>query len=101
MSATLGGGLGDRLVELMAGHGGEDPSGQAQETRVPLVVSEGRSYPVKTVHLGGPARRERFALERLAAHTIEDALQTDEGDVLCFLPGACSAGQRGLGPGLH
>ena len=42
MSATLGGGLAERVAELM------DPvrSGSGSRSGVPVVVSEGRSYPV-------------------------------------------------------
>lgn len=117
MSATLGGGLGESLVDLMAAAGGggsstasaasgggpsasssngsgSDSSGSnagassGSGSGVPLVVSEGRSFPVKLVHLGGPPRvRERNAMEALAAATIDDALGENPGDVLCFLPG--------------
>ena len=49
MSATLGGGLADRVASLMqsasdlaAGDGDADLA----QPRVPIIVSEGRSYPV-------------------------------------------------------
>ncbi len=46
MSATLGGGLGERVAALMArAHGEQTPT-------VPLVTSEGRSFPVRHVFLG-------------------------------------------------
>ncbi|KAG2489315.1 hypothetical protein HYH03_012147 [Edaphochlamys debaryana] len=92
MSATLGGGLGDRVRALMgeaqAGGGG----GQGPEVR--LVVSEGRSFPVSTHHLGTPDPTERHALERAVADAVAQALRESSGDrggaggdVLAFLPG--------------
>ncbi len=61
MSATLGGGLGDRVRALMAeAQGlegqleGEVEEQQGQQGGVPLVLSEGRSYPVRTVYTGRP-----------------------------------------------
>jgi ATP-dependent helicase HrpB len=67
MSATLGGGLAEDLQSLMAscraeggGGGGGDGGdrdggvGGGGGGGVPVVVSEGRSYPVTTVYLGAP-----------------------------------------------
>jgi hypothetical protein len=47
MSATLGGGLGERVRALCAAACGEDVSPEAASASVPLVVSEGRSFPVE------------------------------------------------------
>ena len=88
MSATLGGGLGERLVALMSGGGGGEEGGGEGGREVPLLASEGRCFPVRVAHVGGPPRRgERHAMETLAAATVMDALASEEGDVLCFLPG--------------
>jgi len=82
MSATLGGGLAEGVRDLMgscreggdegaaaggssgsgngveaAVGGGEGGGGGEQEGQVPVVVSEGRSYPVQTVYLGAPGER--------------------------------------------
>jgi HrpA-like RNA helicase len=55
MSATLGGGLAQDLQQLMSTNsqaaGGS--SSQAADA-VPVVISEGRSYPVTTHYLGKP-----------------------------------------------
>lgn len=51
----------------------------------PVLVSEGRSYPVVTHHL--PRKRDE-TVEQAAARAIEMALARDEGDILAFLPGA-------------
>jgi ATP-dependent helicase HrpB len=62
MSATLGGGLAEDVRDLMRScRDGEisgdaaEGEGAAEEGGVPIVVSEGRSYPVQTVHLGAPS----------------------------------------------
>jgi ATP-dependent helicase HrpB len=57
----------------------------------PLLVSEGKSFPVETVYLGPPGRN--FGdLEAAAAAAVRRALGDSPGvgggDVLCFLPGA-------------
>jgi hypothetical protein len=67
MSATLGGGLAQRVATLMGraldpGQGSQQTSsggggdGSQEQTSgnplVPVVTSEGRSYPVKVVYLG-------------------------------------------------
>jgi ATP-dependent helicase HrpB len=72
----------------------------------PIVISEGRSFPVETrwrkqpVPAAGGAR-----LESVVAATVERALVEEEGDVLVFLPGAGEIRRtqrrlvdRGLGP---
>lgn len=100
MSATLGGGLAERVAELMAeclgdaaggGNGSSsDASGSsgAASGTVPVIVSEGRSFPVQTVYLGAPPRRDGGRLERAVADAVLAALARDAGDVLAFLPGA-------------
>jgi ATP-dependent helicase HrpB len=50
-----------------------------------VISSEGRTFPVETRY--SPAR-SASALEAALLATIERALQTHEGDVLAFLPGA-------------
>lgn len=50
----------------------------------PIVVSVGRSYPVETRYL---QRRPEGRIEPLAARTVAEALRSQEGDVLVFLPG--------------
>jgi ATP-dependent helicase HrpB len=64
MSATLGGGLAERLAEMMGGgaEGGEEGNGGggggsdgSHDARAPILTSQGRSFPVKTVYLGSPA----------------------------------------------
>ncbi len=57
MSATLGGGLAEDVQALLASrqeHGQEDEKQTDAQAVVPLVVSEGRSYPVATRYLGAP-----------------------------------------------
>jgi ATP-dependent helicase HrpB len=51
----------------------------------PVVVSEGRAFPVQTRYLG---RKIDVPLERQMADAIATALRTDTGSVLAFLPGA-------------
>jgi len=68
MSATLDG---DRVAELLGGS--------------PIITSEGRSYPVETHYLERP-RESR--VEDSAAASVRQALNTTEGDILVFLPGA-------------
>lgn len=53
MSATLGGGLAQDLQQLMASSSQAAGSQQAADN-VPVVISEGRSYPVTTHYLGKP-----------------------------------------------
>ncbi|WP_372833157.1 ATP-dependent helicase HrpB [Pontibacterium sp.] len=52
----------------------------------PILRSEGRAYPV-TVHYGDAAGLLDRAIEPVAAATVMDALISDEGSVLVFLPG--------------
>ena len=51
----------------------------------PVIVSEGRSFPVETRWLSRPADTR---IEAPMARAIRAALANDEGDVLAFLPGA-------------
>ncbi|MFB0841089.1 ATP-dependent helicase HrpB [Paenibacillus oleatilyticus] len=51
----------------------------------PVVVSEGRSYPVETRYLSKPVEGK---LEPALAACIRQALAAEEGDLLAFLPGA-------------
>ncbi|MBI3512578.1 MAG: ATP-dependent helicase HrpB [Proteobacteria bacterium] len=50
-----------------------------------VLTSEGRSFPVETIHLERPAPRE---LEDAVAATVRRALAEADGDILVFLPGA-------------
>lgn len=50
----------------------------------PVVVSEGRAYPVETNYRPRPAS---MYLEDAVASAVVDALRAHEGDVLVFLPG--------------
>ncbi len=68
MSATLDGA---RVAKLL---------GEA-----PVVVSEGRAFPVETRYLG---RKADAPVERQMADAIATALRADPGSVLAFLPGA-------------
>ncbi|MBP1155912.1 MULTISPECIES: ATP-dependent helicase HrpB [unclassified Paenibacillus] len=51
----------------------------------PVVVSEGRSFPVETRYLSRPPEGR---IEPLVVRQIIDALSAGEGDILVFLPGA-------------
>lgn len=51
----------------------------------PVLVSEGRAYPVETRYIG-VARQTR--IEEACARAVLEAIRQDEGDVLVFLPGA-------------
>ena len=71
----------------------------------PLVTSEGRSFPVETRWL---ERRHEGWVEPLAARTVLDVLDREEGDLLVFLPGAGEIRrveerllQEGPGPGVR
>ncbi|MBA3889616.1 MAG: ATP-dependent helicase HrpB, partial [Gemmatimonadaceae bacterium] len=72
MSATLDGGP---VAEMIG-----DAKGAA-----PVITSEGRAFPVATVHV---PRRADQRVEALVAATIRRALGEHQGDVLAFLPGA-------------
>jgi ATP-dependent helicase HrpB len=51
----------------------------------PVVVSEGRAFPVETRYLG---RKADAPVERQMADAIATSLRADPGSVLAFLPGA-------------
>uniref|UniRef100_A0A383V6U4 ATP-dependent helicase HrpB n=1 Tax=Tetradesmus obliquus TaxID=3088 RepID=A0A383V6U4_TETOB len=95
MSATLGGGLAEDLQDLMAAAAGGSSSSSSSgssssEAAVPVVISEGRSYPVTTHFLGKPLLQKPGELERAAADAVLKALASQAaagGDVLCFMPG--------------
>jgi hypothetical protein len=57
------------VAELMASCSEEPGSSQ-----VPVVTSEGRSFPVRTQYLGGWERRERQGMEAKAAQAIAGEL---------------------------
>jgi len=67
MSATL---AGEKVAGLLGG--------------VPVIASEGRSYPVETRYLGRNATQR---LEDRMADAIQRALRADAGSILAFLPG--------------
>lgn len=52
---------------------------------VPILVSEGRAYPVETVYI---PRQPQDRVETAAVRAIREALRKEEGDILVFLPGA-------------
>ncbi|WP_134703177.1 ATP-dependent helicase HrpB [Ammoniphilus sp. YIM 78166] len=51
----------------------------------PVIISEGRSFPVNTHFLD---RRIKGPLEPVVAQKIGEALESCQGDILVFLPGA-------------
>jgi ATP-dependent helicase HrpB len=51
----------------------------------PIVSAEGRAHHVATHYV---ARRPELSLELQAAQVLRNAIAHDEGDILCFLPGA-------------
>ncbi|MFB9329802.1 ATP-dependent helicase HrpB [Paenibacillus aurantiacus] len=51
----------------------------------PVIVSEGRAYPVDTRYIGV---RQQERIEAACARAVTEAIRQDEGDVLVFLPGA-------------
>ena len=51
----------------------------------PVISSQGRSFPVQTHYLGSSATR--FDPEQVASAIVQ-ALQADDGSLLCFLPGS-------------
>jgi ATP-dependent helicase HrpB len=67
MSATIDGG---RVAKLLDG--------------APVVVAEGRSFPVETRYLG----RDTRPIEPQMADAITRAMRADKGSLLAFLPGA-------------
>jgi ATP-dependent helicase HrpB len=51
----------------------------------PIIEAGGRSFEVSTVYV---ARRPEIHLETQMAQVVRTALREQEGDILCFLPGA-------------
>src|SRR5690606_26421309 len=72
MSATIDS---SRIAELMG--------------NAPVVVSEGRAYPVETFYLGGLAsgKVQKSRLEDVVCRAVIHALEQHPGDILVFLPG--------------
>jgi ATP-dependent helicase HrpB len=66
----------------------------------PVIVSEGRAFPVETRYLG---RKADAPIERQMADAIAAALRADPGSVLAFLPGAAEIRrtQNFLGERVH
>ncbi len=74
--------------------------GEAVGARIaaPVLVSEGRAFPVETLYR---PRREREWVEDAVARVVREACAAHEGDLLAFLPGAaeirrCAARLVGL-----
>lgn len=55
-----------------------------QLLKAPVVISEGRQYPVNIFYVGG---RDLALLPEMIARTVTEAIKQHEGDVLVFLPG--------------
>ncbi|WP_286238238.1 ATP-dependent helicase HrpB [Neptuniibacter halophilus] len=53
--------------------------------QAPVVRSEGRSYPVRTIYAGEPDRQQW--LEDKVMQVVQQALTEHSGSILCFLPG--------------
>jgi ATP-dependent helicase HrpB len=51
----------------------------------PVITAAGRSFEVETRYV---PRRTELPIEQQVAQTVRVALRDDEGDILCFLPGA-------------
>jgi ATP-dependent helicase HrpB len=51
----------------------------------PILISEGCTFPVETCHLD---RRVEGRIEPVIVRTILEALESNQGDILVFLPGA-------------
>ena len=95
MSATLGD-VAVRCRELMRRtlEGGDDGN-EARRYRydAPIVQSEGKSYPVETIYVGGGGVNGAYnnnGVEDVALKTVQRALgdSPNGGNVLVFLPGA-------------
>jgi hypothetical protein len=106
MSATLGGGLAEDVQALMAscqeGGGGGGSSGSSGEgAGVPLVVSEGRSFPVQTVHLGAPSEwalvRAPGVGQRVPTRVAPDAPDGTAGSLQAGVEGPAGAASVGGG----
>jgi ATP-dependent helicase HrpB len=62
-----------------------DGAAVAARIDAPVLESDGRAFPVTTLHRG---RREREYVEDGVARVVVEALRDHDGDVLAFLPGA-------------
>ncbi len=71
-------------LHLLAMSATLDTDTMARQLDAPVIVSEGRQYPVETRYLG----RTRERLEDQMARAIERAIRETDGSVLAFLPGA-------------
>lgn len=71
-------------LRIMAMSATVDATPIAELLNGPVITSEARSHPID-IHWKPPPRRARIE-EHLAA-VVSQALQTDSGDILCFLPG--------------
>lgn len=71
-------------LHLLAMSATLDTDTMARQLDAPVIVSEGRQYPVETRYLG----RTRDRLEDQMARAIERAIRETDGSVLAFLPGA-------------
>lgn len=71
-------------LHLLAMSATLDTEAMARKLDAPVIVSEGRQYPVETRYLG----RTRDRLEDQMARAIERAVRETDGSVLAFLPGA-------------
>ena len=72
-----------RLVVMSATLDGQAVAARLNDA--PILTSEGRSFPVETIHLKRPEPRS-FAAD-VAAAIVRALSETDQGDVLVFLPG--------------
>ncbi len=96
MSATLGGGLAERCAALMG------PSAGAGGQPVPVVVSQGRSFPVRTVYLGETQASKlasRRASERSMAINRDRATTCARGCRRAWAGAGCAGGGGGRGGG--
>ncbi len=60
-----------------------------EDNAAPVIVAEGREYPVETRYLDRPSiRTSHDRIEPAVAAQVARALHDEEGDVLVFLPGA-------------
>lgn len=73
-----------RILVMSATIEAEPVSGMLDQA--PIIRSEGRTYPVATHYLNTAKQNER--IEAAVVKSIRHALQTDEGSLLVFLPGA-------------
>lgn len=71
-------------LHLLAMSATLDTDAMAQKLDAPVIVSEGRQYPVETRYLG----RTRDRLEDQMARAIERAVRETDHSILAFLPGA-------------